>query len=318
VPSRERLGYSAVIPTKDRHQAADEAVEVLLAQTRLPERIVVVDASRPPYAPAEPVLARAAAAGVELRVIQSRPSTSAQRNVGARAVATPIVLFLDDDVRLLPDYAEVLLDRWEAAGLRSFGGMAGTPAVVPRQGPLARAVRRLMMLNYADPAGDAMRMRRSGKIRYVSEPAQAVQVPALGAGATAYRTDLALAHPFDERFPGYAPGEDLDMAVRVSAEARLLQTPEVKWDHLWDPRERVAPARWHVKGRCETYFRLRRLDRSAPTLAAFAVSLLAETALALADTVRERNPGHVRGFVRGVLQAMREAGAAGRRSRPAG
>jgi glycosyltransferase involved in cell wall biosynthesis len=312
------LGYSAVIPTKDRPQAADEAVDVLVAQTRRPKRIVVVDAGRPPFAPSEPVRARAATAGIELVMIRSRPSTSAQRNVGARAVDTPIVLFLDDDVRVPPDYAEVLLARWEAAGLHSYGAMAGTPAVVPRQGPLARAVRRLTMLNYVDPAAEAMSLRRSGKIRYVPEPARAVHVPALGAGATAYRTDLVLANPFDERFPGYAPGEDLDMAVRVSAEARLLQTPEVKWDHLWDPRERVAPARWHVKGRCETYFRLRRLDRSAPTLAAFAVSLLAETALALADTVRERNPGHVRGFVRGVLQAMREAGAAGRRSRPAG
>ena len=30
----------------------------------------------------------------------------------------------------------------------------------------------------------------------------------------------------------------------------------------WDPRERVSPTRWLVRGRCETYFRLRRLVRS--------------------------------------------------------
>jgi glycosyltransferase involved in cell wall biosynthesis len=312
------LGYSAVIPTKDRPGAADEAVEVLLAQTRLPERIAVVDASRPAYAPSEAVRERAAAADVELRVIESRPSTSAQRNVGARSVDTPIVLFLDDDVRLPPDYAEVLLARWEAAGLHSFGGMAGTPAVVPRQGPLERAVRRLAMLNYVDPAAEAMTLRRSGAVRYVPEPAGAVQVPALGAGATAYRTDLVLAHPFDERFPGYAPGEDLDIAVRVGAVAPLLQTPEVRWTHLWDPRERAARDRWRVRGRCETYFRLRRLDRSPLTLAAFALSLLGESAVALADTVRERDAVHVRGFVGGALEAVSEARAAGRRGRPAG
>lgn len=304
-PSRQPLAYSAVIPTKDRWEDAGAAVEVLLDQSRLPERIVVVDASEPAYAPSSSLAARAAGLGVDLVVIPSRPSVSAQRNAGARRVDTPVVLFLDDDVRLAPDYAEVLLARWEAAGLEAFGGMAGTPSVVPRQGALARALRRLAMLNYVDPVREGMTLRRSGKVRYVPEPRRAVQVPALGAGATAYRTDLALAHPFDERFPGYAPGEDLEMAFRVAAAAPLLQTPEVRWTHLWDPRERASPSRWYVRGRCETYFRLRRLDRSPVTLAAFGLSLLAESALALADSVREREPGHVRGFVRGVAETLR-------------
>jgi GT2 family glycosyltransferase len=293
------LAYSAVIPTKDRPRAVAEAVDMLLRQTQLPERIVVVDASEHAYRPpADPA--------VELVVLESRPSTSAQRNLGARRVETPIVLFVDDDVRVGPDYAETLLARWEAAGLEAFGGMAGTPAVVPSQRPAARVLRRATMLNYVDPAGEGMSLRRSGKVRYVPEPPGAVVVPALGAGATAYRTDLVLAHPFDERFSGYAPGEDLEMAVRVATAAPLLQTPEVRWTHLWDPRERTSPDRWYVRGRCETYFRLRRLDRSPLTMAAFSLSLIAELSIALADSVREHDPGHVRGFVRGTLESIRE------------
>jgi hypothetical protein len=301
----ERLAYSAVIPPKDRQDYANAAVDVLLAQTRAPQRIVIVDASDPPYEPAATLVAQAARLGVELVLVASFPSTSAQRNAGARRVETPIVLFLDDDVRIPPDYAEVLLERWEAAGLERFGGMAGTPAVVPRQGPVGRAVRRVTMLNYVDPSAEAMSLRRSGTVRYVPEPRRPVEVPALGAGATAYRTDLARAQGFDERFPGYAPGEDLDMAYRVGAAAPLVQSPEVRWTHLWDPRERASPTRWRVRGRCETYFRLRRLDRSPLTLAAFALSLVAETGLALVDSVRERDPAHVRGFVGGVWETLR-------------
>jgi GT2 family glycosyltransferase len=304
-PSGQRLAYSAVIPTKDRPQAADAAVDVLLRQTRPPERIVVVDASAVPYEPSDALVAQAARRAVELVVVASRPSTSAQRNLGARRVATPIVLFLDDDVRVPPDYADVLLAGWDAAGREAFGGMAGTPAVVPEQGAIARMLRRLAMLNYVDRSGEAMTLRRSGNVRYVPEPRRAVQVPALGAGATAYRTELVLAHPFDERFPGYAPGEDLEMAFRVANSAPLMQTPEVRWTHLWDPRERSSPSRWYVRGRCETYFRLRRLDRSPLTVAAFALSLIAESALALADSVRERDAAHVRGFVGGVLETVR-------------
>ena len=299
------LAYSAVIPTKDRPNAAGEAIRVLLGQSRPPARIVVVDASARPYALPDELAAHAARLAIDVVVVASRPSTSAQRNLGARQVETPIVLFLDDDVRLPPDYAETLLARWEAAGLEALGGVAGTPAVVPRQGPVSRVLRRLLMLNYVDPSGDAMTLRRSGNVRYVPEPRGAVRVPALGAGATAYRTDLVRAHPFDERFEGYAPGEDLEMAFRVGQAAPILQTPEVRWTHLWDPRERAAPTRWLVRGRCETYFRLRRLDRSPLTLAAFALSLVAEAGIALADSVRERDPRHVRGFAAGALESIR-------------
>jgi glycosyltransferase involved in cell wall biosynthesis len=305
-PSRQSLAYSAVIPTKDRHEAAGAAVEVLLGQTRLPERIVVVDSSTRTYEPSSELIEQAARLGVDLIVSESRPSVHVQRNLGASRVETPIVLFLDDDVRIPADYAETLLVRWEAAGLEAFGGMAGTPAVVPRQGPVPRALRRLTMLNYVDPKGEGMTVRRSGRVRFVPEPRRAVRVPLLPSGAAAFRTELVLAHPFDERFPGYTPGGDFEMAYRVAAEAPLLQTPEVRWTHLWDPRERVSPTRWYVRGRCETYFRLRRLDRSPLTLAAFTLSLLADSALALADSVRERDPGHVRGFVGGALETLRE------------
>lgn len=305
-PSRRPLAYSAVIATKDRQEAAGATVEVLLEQTRIPERILVVDASTRAYEPSTALSERAARLGVDLVVISSPPSVHAQRNLGTRRVETPIVLFLDDDVRLPPDYVDALLARWEAAGLEAFGGMAGTPAEVPRQSPVERALRRLTMLSYVDPSGDAMTLRRSGKVRFVPEPPRAVRVPVLASGATAYRTELVLAHPFDERFSGYTPGGDLEMASRVAAAAPLVQTPEVRWTHLWDPRERVSPARWHVRGRCETYFRLRRLDRSPLTLAAFTISLLADSALALRDSVRERDLGHVRGFIRGTFQTLRE------------
>ena len=305
-PSRQPLAYSAVIATKDRQEGAGAAVEVLLRQTRVPKRIVVVDASARPYESSTTVAGRAGRLGVELVVLASVPSFPTQLNLGARRVETPIVLFLDDDIRLPPEYAEVLLTRWEAAGLERLGGIAGTPAVVPSQGPLGRVLRRLTMLSYVDPSGEGMTLRRSGKVRYVPEPPRAVRVPVLGSGATAYRTDLVLAHPFDERFTGYTPGVDLEMASRVAASAPLVQTPEVRWTHLWDPRERVSPTRWYVRGQCETYFRLRRLDRSPLTLAAFAVSLVAESALALADSLRERNAVHVRGFVTGALETLRE------------
>jgi hypothetical protein len=297
--------YSAVIPTKDRHPDAVARVRDLLEQTILPHRIVVVDASTTTLVLPADVLHHAAAGGVEVDVVASRPSVHAQRNLGARRVETPVVLFLDDDVTVPANYMELLLEHWESRGFAGLGGIQGTPAEVPRQSLVGRLVRRIAMLSYVDVSAAAMCVRRSGKVRFAPVPAGPVEVPVLASGATAYRTDLVLRHPFDERFEGYTPGGDLEMSFRVGSEAPLVQTPHVHWTHLWDPRERVSPRRWYVRGRCETYFRLRRLDRSAPTLAAFGVSLAADGLLAVRDSLSEQDAGHVRGFVRGVVETLR-------------
>lgn len=297
--------YSAVIPTKDRHRAAADRVGDLLDQTEVPRRIVVVDSSSAELELPREMSERADARGVEIDVVSCRPSVHAQRNLGARRVETPVVLFVDDDVSVPANYMEVILRHWESCGVAGIGGIQGTPAQVPRQSPVARLLRRTAMLSYVDVSATAMRVRRSGRLRFAPLPPGPVEVPVLASGATAYRTDLVLRHPFDERFLGYTPGGDLEMSFRVASEAPLLQIPHVRWTHLWDPRERVSPRRWYVRGRCETYFRLRRLDRSASTLAAFGVSLAADGCVAMRDSVRERNAGHLVGFLRGVFETLR-------------
>jgi hypothetical protein len=300
------LTYTTVIPTKDRACRARAAVEGMLAQTRRPQRIVVVDASEPPLTLGDDLREAVRDAGVELMVVYAPPSTAAQRNRGVERAKTPLVLLLDDDVTLQADYVEVLLERWQRDGLHAFGAIVGAPEYIPPQGWLARTLRRVFMLHYQAPGGEATSFRRSRKLRLVARPSHEVTVPACGAGYGLFRTDLLRRHPFDERFAGYAPGEDLDMSSRLAADAPILQMPSVRYLHEWDPRERMSPMRWHQRGRRETYFRLCHLDGSGMSKAAFAVSLLAEAGIAASDSVRERDRRHLVGFVRGVLQTMRE------------
>lgn len=300
------LSYSVVIPTKDRADRLRGAVMGVVAQGRRPERIVVVDASDPPVELGGEVSDAVQDAGVGLVVIHAPASTAGQRNRGVERVATPITLLLDDDVSLEPEYVETLLERWELDGEEAFGAIVGAPGQVPPQGRVARAMRRVFMLHYQAPRGEATSFRRSRKLRMVPNPSGEVLVPACGAGYGLFRTDLLRRHPFDERFPGYAPGEDLDMSTRLAADAPILEVPSVRYLHAWHPRERKAPNRWHRRGRCETYFRLRHLDSSPVSRAAFGVSLVAETAAAAAESLRERDRRHVAGFVRGVVEALRE------------
>src|SRR5439155_2398203 len=190
------LTYSTVIATKDRAARAREAILQMLAQSRRPVRIIVVDASSPPLTLAEDLRREVARAGIELSVLHAPASTSRQRNVGVEHVETPLVLLLDDDVALQPDYVEVLLERWQRDGLDAWGAMVGAPQHMPAQGPLARAARRALMLHYQAPGGGATSFRRSRKLRLVPVPAAEVTVPACGAGYTLVRTDLLRRHRF--------------------------------------------------------------------------------------------------------------------------
>jgi hypothetical protein len=185
--------------------------------------------------------------------------------------------------------------------------MVGSPEFVPPQGTALRIARRAGMLHFQASDGLGTTFRRSRKLRFVAHPHRDVEIPAVGAGCGAmFRTDLLRRHPFDERFPGYALGEDLDMSYRLSRDAPIIQTPAVRFLHEWDPRERQSGQRWHHRGRRETYFRLRHLGTSPIDRAAFAVSIAAETLAAAIDSLAERDPSHVRAFVGGVRESLRE------------
>ena len=307
-----RITYSAVIPTKDRAERVVATVGCLLGQQRLPEEIIVVDASVEPLVLPQRIKEIARTREVGLRVERSRPSTSAQRNLGADLVASDVVLFVDDDVVLPADYMKYLLRRWEELGLESLSGIVGAYSDSVGDGSwLQRSIRRLLMLHYTNPGGSASRIRRSGKMEFVDRPPQETFIPSAGAGATVYRTALARRHRFDERFSGYALGEDHDFSRRVSKEGRILLVPEVGFEHRPAPAPdgRESSLMWHYRGRRENFFRLRHLDDSVLSRWAFWISVCAEGAEAALVSGRSRNLGPLRAYAWGVRQAVRDARA---------
>ena len=300
------LTYSVVIPTKDRPLQAVAAVERVLGQTRRPDRVIVVDASRPALEFPDELVDRAAGLDIDLVLVHAPPSTAGQRNHGARLVRSPLILFLDDDVEIGSEYVATLLRQWEKAGVDAYGGIVGSH-IYEGHPFVTRMFRRLFMLHYFDRSTyRATAFRASRKLRYVGVPSRAVYVPAVGAGAVAFRTDLVLRHPFNERFPGYALGEDLEMSYRLSREAPILQLPDVLYDHREHTGDRTSSLRWYLRGRREMYFRLLHLERSPVSVLAFAVSVVGETLAATVDSIAERDLTHLRWFVLGARATVRE------------
>jgi len=221
-------------------------------------------------------------------------------------VSSSLVFFLDDDVEIGPEYVATLLRQWEKAGVEAYGGVVGSH-MYQGHAFVTRIFRRFFMLHYFDRSTSrATAFRASRKLRYVGVPSRAVYVPAVGAGAVAFRTDLVLRHPFNERFPGYALGEDLEMSYRLSRDAPILQLPDVLYDHREHTGGRTSSLRWYLRGRREMYFRLLHLERSPASVVAFAVSVVGETLAATMDSIAERDLTHLRWFVRGARATVRE------------
>lgn len=122
-----RLDYDIVMATRNRPDAVALSLPLILRQTRLPARIVIVDSSEDP----EPIetLARKAADDVSCPVdyLRAEAGLTHQRNVGLRRCASAVVIFPDDDSLLYPDAAEEMMAVYEADTEGRIAGVCARP-----------------------------------------------------------------------------------------------------------------------------------------------------------------------------------------------
>ncbi len=267
---------------------------------------MLVDASADPLQLPADAPEAFADAGVELMVVHRPPSTSAQRNYGADQVETPLVLFMDDDMKVPPDYVSALVERWDAQGFDALGGaVGGMDGAFEAPGRLNRLFRTVFMLHLYDQKALTTSFRLSQKLRF-TRPSTEVTVPATSTAAVLYRTDMARKHRFEERFGGYVLGEDIDMSARLARERPILYVPSVRSVHEGGPAQLRSRERWYHRGRYEAYFRLQRLDPGPIAGAAFAMSVCGEAVGATVDSLRDRDPRHLRLFLRGLGETVND------------
>lgn len=129
---------SVVISTLDRPQRLARCLDALLAGTRLPAEVVVVDQGD--AAPVGAVLDARRALGVPLvHVAQDGRGLSRSQNVGVARAASPVVMVVDDDCVVDPRWVEVAAREHVAAGrpLLLTGRVLPLPSDEERQLPLS-------------------------------------------------------------------------------------------------------------------------------------------------------------------------------------
>lgn len=227
-PATAMPSLSVVICTKDRPQELATCLRSVVAQTLAPCELVVVDASTVTDHAAVAEYRRAARDTTVSHVV-ARPGLPRQRNLGARLTHGDVVVFLDDDVVLEPDYLAAIALVFATDIDGTIGGVGGAqiPDPTPREGRIRRLATRIFLLG---SYGHGI-VKRSGRPEYLFAPEVRTEVELLSGCNMSYRRAVVDRFRFDERLGGYALGEDLRFSYRVSREWRLVLTPHARLEH---------------------------------------------------------------------------------------
>jgi GT2 family glycosyltransferase len=224
-----------VVATKDRPEDLRRMLASLRAQSRQPDQVVVVDASREPV----DVVVREFPELNPRYVRHAQPSAARQRNVGIGAVdpTAELLGFLDDDIVMAPDALASMLGFW-AVATPSLGGCAFNlmnPAQTGGQRAKRSAFARWLGL-YSDRPG---MVTRSGWQTLTGTVAQTLKVEWLPSTACLWRREVLADHRFDEFFAGYSYLEDLDMSYGASKTWELAIVADARYWHYPSPGGRV-------------------------------------------------------------------------------
>lgn len=308
------MTLSAVIPTRNRPEDLARAVESILAQTRPPDELIIVDQSPgdeserlvrglfQSVAPSHPEPGTQNASGVAPRLVYIHdpgvPGLVAAKRVGSTRAASGIVCFLEDDVVLEAEY----MARIES-GFEDRPEMCGCSGIItnwPGASALHIAVRALFFRGiFHDPRLEAFAEAMRGSQALIP-------CDVLSGGLSAWRRHVFTDVPFDTD-NGFFMFEDMEFSTRVVRALGhcLYINPAARLEHLWSPVNRDVQGTRQRRKLAEalTFFKKRRHWPGAWFgLAMVMVWWLVE---ALRQTVGIRSTGPVRGYVRGVIDGIR-------------
>ncbi len=236
---------SVVTPTLNRPREVDELLDNLSQQTCLPLELILVDgAPEDEKATEEVVKARAGTMSYEVNYIRHGGGTAIQRNVGIDVVRGDFIAFIDDDIRLEPDFFEQMLKVYAEDRDRKIGGIAGyinNQFLNPETSPRWRWYRRLRLFTTYEP-GRYDYQTGAPINRYLQPPHTGLrEIDFMGAGCAIWRRQV-----FDDGlrfsafFTGYGVLEDAHLALRAKKKWRLLEYGGARCVHLHAPSNRLG------------------------------------------------------------------------------
>ena len=218
--------FSFVIPTKNRPEELTTVFGAILAQTRLPEQVIIIDQSSPEKVIKDQLVPLAKKANIRLDYIHDE---SIKGLVQAKAVSLQYnscdyISFFDDDIVHEPNYLAAI-----EQAISTYPEMIGVNGVIlnaPKEGILKRFIFRLTHFGlYKD---NRQRVIRS--LTPKTEQPQAVD--ALSGGLSTWRKEVFDSVSFDtkNKFHAY---EDKEFSIRIERAfpKQMFIVPQAKLYH---------------------------------------------------------------------------------------
>lgn len=216
---------TVVIPTLNRRDELARCLRTLAAQTRPPDELLVVDGARDPEIEA---LVRAQSYP-RVSYLPFRPGLTAARNHAISRATGDVVVFLDDDLTLEPEFLSEIERCYREDPDGRLAGVAGDIVDHERGGRrLIELFKRFFLLPHD---GDG-RFLASGAPTMFYGGTKEKDVEFLPGGLTAWRREVFRTELFDENLPGIGVNEDGDFSYRVSRRWRNRYNPKARVRHL--------------------------------------------------------------------------------------
>jgi GT2 family glycosyltransferase len=243
---RSPSSVSVIIPTKNRAADLNETVESLLQQTVQPLELIIIDQSATPEIQRQ-IEKRHAESPVRFSKAQSLQyvwdttlrGVNQARNRAMELAKGEILLFLDDDVCLEPNFVEELMAVY--GRYPQVGGVAG---IITNYQPPSWGYRAWSWVFCRGPFLDdrqpiywnADRLRQS-------EP---LAVSRFGSNSMSFRAKTLNGLRFEEGMSGVTEGDDVDFCARLQPGTRLVIAPRARLVHKKSPAAR-AQEHWLVR-----------------------------------------------------------------------
>jgi glycosyltransferase involved in cell wall biosynthesis len=234
---------SVVTPTFRRPAEVVELLENLSHQMLPPFEVILVDGAPVEERETEQaVAALAKSLPFDCRYMRHDRGTAIQRNAGIELASGDFIAFVDDDVRLEPDFFEKILAVYAADQERKIGGIVGYRAnqhFNPQSAERWRWYRRLRLLTVYEPGRYDFQSGYPINANMQAPFSGVRRVDFMTTACAVWRREVFDAGlRFDKFFRDYGVLEDAHFSLRAGRDWQLLQCGDAHCTEMSSPHGR--------------------------------------------------------------------------------
>lgn len=276
------MEVSVIIPTYNRTLELKDALESIIAQTKLPKEVLIVDDSE--HDEIQNLIKQKKnefeCKGVAPNYIRNEKerSSAIARNIGIEHSTGDIILFLDDDIILEKEYIEEILRVYEekpkALGVQGYITNMFSKSITSK---MRYMIGRIFFLWY--PENNKCRVQPSAEPTYPSPLEKTIECQWLAGSNSSYTREILQILKFDENLKRYSWREDVDLSYRIYKKIpnSLYITPRAKLIHKGSKTARSPKKQLILMQRVYiSYFFYKNIDQCLKNKLIFLQSMVGE------------------------------------------